>query len=282
MNIKMSLLEVGGCLHPEKIILPGTSWRPRYYPATVALIEHDLFGPMLFDTGYAEHFFTCTKSFPEKLYALLTPVRLPYEKTLIYQLKLKNISPRDIQRIFISHFHADHIAGLKDFPNANLYYMKKGFDYLTHLSRLSQIRAGFLKELIPSDISERSIYLENLSTVKCTQGEETYEVWDLLEDSSVLAIELPGHARGQFGLIVRTSDQGNFLLAADACWDYRACKQNISPSWITRIIHDDFKTYKNTLSALHQFCNKQSDLKIIPCHCHETYQEVKGHEQLKV
>jgi glyoxylase-like metal-dependent hydrolase (beta-lactamase superfamily II) len=79
-----------------------------------ALLQHPRFGPMLFDTGYSYRFFDETKNFPNRFYRWMTPVTLHEEDLVVNQLLTFDLRPKDITHVFISHFHADHIASLPD------------------------------------------------------------------------------------------------------------------------------------------------------------------------
>ena len=55
---------------------------------------------------------------PYSLYRRITPLFLRPELAVARQLGAFGLKPPDIRLIFVSHFHADHIAGLRDFPDA--------------------------------------------------------------------------------------------------------------------------------------------------------------------
>ncbi len=85
----------------------------------VALITHPTQGRLLFDVGYAKHIFQATKPFPFSLYRRITPVVTSDALSIRSQLADRAIAASDIRAVVLSHFHADHIAGLKDFPESS-------------------------------------------------------------------------------------------------------------------------------------------------------------------
>ncbi len=120
MQVDVTLMQSGYCCHPQAIVEKGATWKPAHFPALYAHIMHPLHGHILFDTGYSDWFFKTTQVFPFRLYKTLTPVHLQKAESAVEQLAKQGVQPSDVGTIIISHFHADHIAGLKDFPNAQL------------------------------------------------------------------------------------------------------------------------------------------------------------------
>ncbi len=155
-SVRVTILRAGHCTCPEHIAIRGGRWRNIRFPAMFALIEHPRFGPMLFDTGYSERFFQETRSFPNRLYRLATPVTLDERQTAQAQLTARGLRPADIERVFISHFHADHIAALADFPNARYVYLPTGFEAIRARRGWSALAHAFLPGLLPSDFTERA------------------------------------------------------------------------------------------------------------------------------
>lgn len=87
-------------------------------------------------------FYELTQKFPFSIYRRLTPVVL--KKSLKQQLEEKNIQATEIKAIVISHFHADHIGGLKDFPNAQFFCHPDAIKDIQHKTGIKAIMQGFL------------------------------------------------------------------------------------------------------------------------------------------
>jgi glyoxylase-like metal-dependent hydrolase (beta-lactamase superfamily II) len=93
---------------------------------------------------------------------------------------------------------------------------------------------------------------------------------DLFGDGTIQLLNLPGHARGQFGALVRTAT-GPVLLAADGCWLTRSFRENRPPHRITRVFADDVDAAEQTVAALGQYARLHPDVDIIPAHCPDAW-----------
>ncbi len=81
MTVKISWLAAGYCTRSEHMLFSDGARKTIQFSAGFALLEHATHGPILFDTGYSERFFTASQRFPYQLYRHLTPVYLQPEAT---------------------------------------------------------------------------------------------------------------------------------------------------------------------------------------------------------
>ena len=275
----LEILKVGHCWHPEAMVLRNGSLKKMQFPAYVGLLRHPSKGLILFDTGYAKRFIDETNSFPEIAYRLVTPMQLGCKEDLIQQLSLKGISPTDINYVFISHFHADHISGLLDFPSAKYICSKVAYQEIMRFGRLGGLLKGYLKKLVPLDFHKRSTFIEDLKNTNLDPSLSPFIYgYDIFNDGSLIAISLPGHAAGQYGLLCVGSGQGIFLVG-DAAWTKDAYEKNIYPNSLAYITMDSRKQYIETLDNLSQLYGSGSNIKIIPSHCELSVSEFRcSHE----
>lgn len=269
-RVELHLLRVGRCRHPEWVTIRGGRWRIIDFPALAALILHPARGPILYDTGYADRFETATAAFPERLYRCLTPMRLPAEERLVSQLGRYGLQAEDIQRVLISHLHADHVAGLGDLPRA--VFMALEADVANHCGggagRWRALRRGVLPGLLPPDFGSRLVLADVQPAVDLGPSWAPFERgYDLLGDRSLIGIPLPGHSPAQLGVLLRTREDRLVLLAADACWSARAWREQRMPSILARPLFADWHAYRRTLAGLRQVADRHPDLAIVPSHC---------------
>ena len=264
----IKLLEIGHCTHPHRIIDRRGNWRPKKFPAHVAVMQHPTEGFMLFDTGYAERFSEVTAKYPEKLYQLITPMYLKDSEFLINQLLSLGIMGHQIRYIFISHFHADHIAGLKDFPDSKFICSRIGFQNALNLGRYRSLFKGFLPKLLPDDFSKRTIFLEDCKRIKLKSFMHPFCIgYDVFNDGLFSAISLPGHASGHYGLLSKYQKNSIFLIG-DAAFTMDDIEKLSKPSKIPNLLFDNVKAYYETLDQLAYLYSSNHDVKIIPTHCY--------------
>jgi len=251
----------------------GHRWKSMDFPAIVGLIKHPAKGYILFDTGYAKRFLKETEKFPERFYRMLTPMHLCDKEQLIKQLNERNIAADDINSIFISHFHADHIAGLLDFPKAEYICSYEGYSAFEQRSRISGLIKGYLKKLLPQDFLSRVTFIEDKVSIKLDKSYRPFDMaYDVLGDGALLAIDMPGHAHGHFGLLYHQGESVNFLVG-DACWTQEAYTQGLRPNLMAHIIMSNATDYYATLDNLSRLYGANKELLIIPSHCQKTYEK---------
>ena len=266
-RVELHLLAVGACRHCERVALRSGRWRSITFPSICALIIHPTQGAWLYDTGYAEHFMAATQPFPERLYRWVTPVHLPAHECLSAQLAQHGLSLADIRGCVISHFHADHIAGLRDLPKARFIALRADVNALRQ-SRIGNLLDGFLPALLPPDFAERLDYADDQPRVPLGAAwAQLGAGFDLLGDGSLLAVPLPGHSAGHMGLRFIDQHAREILLCADACWSRTAWQTLSYPSLITRPVMHDWQQYKTTLQHLHQLGTQHPELWVLPSHC---------------
>jgi glyoxylase-like metal-dependent hydrolase (beta-lactamase superfamily II) len=273
----LRFIEAGHCRHPEAATLIGGSWRSAVFPALAGLFRHEGEGPVLFDTGYDPAFFAATRPFPQRLYRWLTPPTIPAGATAAAQLAGLGLAAGDIRWIVVSHFHADHIAGLHAFPQARILCSRHGLDRARRGSDWTALRGGVLRALIPSDIDDRLVFFEDRPRRALDPAFLPFEEGaDLFGDAALLAVELPGHCPGHWGLVARGADDRRHFLAADAAWSSRAIRENRPPPRLTTALLGHTSPYRATLAQLHRLSRNAPDVTITPSHCAERASQIRA------
>lgn len=266
---KLHILKAGFCYHPAAMARRGASLCAVEFPALAGLILHPSEGAILFDTGYDPAFFTATDPMPERLYRWTTPVQLEQGQAVADQIAAFGMKPSDVRHVFISHFHGDHVAGLHAFPDARLFCARSGAEQLASFGRFGRVRRGLLTSLVPDDLPTRVQFLEDMTPMALGSDLKPFEAGiDLFGDRSLLAVNLPGHCVGHWGLLVRTDGGWNFLVG-DAAWSSAAVRDNVPPPRLTTALLGHTQTYRKTLSDLHALQQRNGEILIAPSHCPE-------------
>lgn len=276
MALKLSLLEAGYTEQFAFFAERDAPLQKRRFPATAGLLEHPTQGLVLFDTAYSPFFHDATRRFPERIHALVTPVTIDPQDTVAAQLERRGYSVNDVRHVILSHFHADHIGGARLFPKAAFVTRRLAYEAVRHRSRLSATFSGFLRALLPSDFDERVRYVDEDARTALDLG-PFQSGFDVFRDGSVVLIDLPGHATGQMGAYVSTT-QGPVLLSADAAWSQRNFSEGVHPHPLAHVVIQNFngREYHSTLQQLSALHLARPDVRILPCHCgrsHEAWEE---------
>ncbi|GGX87817.1 MBL fold metallo-hydrolase [Pseudoduganella dura] len=273
-RVEFRLMKAGHCTHPECVAQRGGRWASVMFPALCGLLRHPQRGWILFDTGYSSHFQDATQPFPERLYRWTTPFTLPREEVLAAQLQRLGIAPGDITHVVMSHLHGDHIAGVRDFPAARLIAMRAEVQAMDARSRFGNLVHGTLPALLPADFRQRVAYADDAAQVALPPELAPFEHgFDLFGDGSVLAVPLPGHSRGQIGIVFRKECDRLVFMSADACWGLAALRADRGPGWLARRIFDRSDRYEETFRRLRRMDAGSGAPWLIPSHCAQTWKD---------
>lgn len=218
---------------PERSILRNGRWRKRMLQVRYGFFVHPSAGPVLIDTGYTMHSLDGQeRSAALRAYGRMLSPKLVFEERAEIFLAHFGLTPSDISRVFVTHFHGDHVSGLAGFDNARFTACRDAWARLQDNSVLQNLRHGVFTELIPQDFGERLDAIEDCELRKVAHLPDSY---DIFGDGSVLAVPLPGHADGHFGLLFDQLETP-LLYAADTQWISEALAPERRPVLLPRMI----------------------------------------------
>lgn len=264
MITEWHLLDTGYCTVQRRFAFGDGRGKAKCH-AVCGLLRHETQGWFLFDTGYAPRVYFATNVLPYSLYRWATPFYVGEDQTAVNQLARFGLSAVDIKTVIVSHFHADHIGGLKDFPDARFVCDRAGYDGVAHRRGFDAVRRAFLPDLMPDDFANRAVWREELPVGNPIPGFP--DTRDLFGDGSCLIVPLPGHANGQIGLVARANNDSTLFFVADASYTARAIRENVPFHPITRLFTDDPGAANHTREALHTYHRACPDTRLLPTHC---------------
>lgn len=246
----------------ERLILRGGNWQSVRLRVRYGLIFHAVAGPVLVDTGYTPEVLEGDRRGRMlRLYGALLKPELNAAEQVLPVLKRFGLSPDDIRTVIVTHFHADHISGLSLFRNARFIASDAAWARVKARSPRQNLRHGVFTELFPPDFGAR---LDGISTKpRVAPHGDIPGGGDLFGDGSVIAVDLPGHADGQFGLLFAGLDRPLFY-AVDVQWLLGALTHNRTPGFPATLIAEDAAAIEPTNAMLRRFLASGGEVKL--CH----------------
>ncbi len=268
---RVRLLNSGYCT--QLGCLAGRSrWGPTPFHAVFVYLEHPQHGISIIDTGYSPFFLSATRSFPERLYRWATPMHLDPRGDARSILVAGGFEPDRAARLFVSHFHADHIAGLRHFDRTPFVYRRAALEHLLKETVGKQVHHGFLARLLPEDFQARGLPIEEERFVQGSGEFGDFRIHDYWGDGDLLLVDLPGHAIGHTGYVIRTETERIFYVV-DACWDRDAMLQGRPLPRPARRLQFSYRDYVQTQEKLRGFAARRECL-LLACHCLRTQDHV--------
>jgi len=273
-NISLQFFSSGYCEAHARIADPINGKGKTRFHAVWALLYFPTLGYVLFDTGYNIQFQIATQGFPARFYRWATPVTINKNDTALSILASHGIKPEQINYVIISHFHADHICGLKDFPNAKFICTKAAYEQVSDHRGFAALRRGILHGLIPTDLENRILFVEEIADYIYIDnfGLKTFKMFGTEEFRLIL---LPGHARGMLGFTYETTEK-SIMYATDGSWSYDTFQKRILPNRIVKLFFDSWSEYCQTQKKLLDFESKNTNYEVLFTHCPRTLNHISN------
>lgn len=269
-ELEVHFVNGGHCRHLLAAI-DGRTLRSVTFQAVMLAIRHPELGWVVVDTGYGERFFAATRRWPYRLYRWATPVTL--RGAAAAALARVGVKAEEVRHLILTHFHADHIGGLDEFPRAQVYYHEDAWQPLAALAPWRQTRAAFLPELVPADLRERSTVIGRVEFRRDEKLPFPVHAW--LGDERLRLVELPGHAPGQVGLEFTASDGRRTLYCADAFWRGMQIYRGVDLPRPVLGLQWDGAAYRTTVEKLRAVAAAGTH-RLLACHDDETQRYVAG------
>jgi glyoxylase-like metal-dependent hydrolase (beta-lactamase superfamily II) len=235
---------------------------------TASLVCHVLLvvtdnGLVLVDSGFGsdDHLNPAKRIGPSR--HIVKP-HFDHRETAAHQIEQLGFRRNDVRHIIITHFDADHIGGLSDFPAANV--------HVTDAEALGAIRPPSWREKLryrPAQWSHKPTIVEHRPDGEKWRGFAVAKELDAISPGIVL-ISLPGHTRGHACVAV---DAGHrwILHCGDAFYHYGTLDgQSRVPRALTAmesIIAWNLKKVRDNHVRLAELYQRQeSDLFVVNAH----------------
>ncbi len=227
-------------------------------PIHVFVIEHKQ-GLVLFDTGMDRRVMTERSYFPDKVTAFFMDHIFDFhqgpEDILSHQLAKAGYRAQDVCKAVLSHLHFDHVGGIREIPDAELFVSQVEWD---HMLGAHPEREGILRRDIEIPNAKwnkiRFQSTQNPSLAPFT------ECFDLVGDGSLILLPTPGHTPGSLSMLVNRPDAAPLLLIGDLAYDSEALERNQIPGT------GDKRTLNLIYQKIKALKDYHPDLHILPSH----------------
>ncbi|EAV43498.1 hypothetical protein SIAM614_02436 [Stappia aggregata IAM 12614] len=247
---------------PERLAVRGGGRHPLRFKVRYGVYQQPTAGLVLIDTGYGPQVTEGPgRSLPLRLYARLLRPELVEEHQPVRVLERLNASTEDVAAIVLTHFHADHVAALTLFPKARIYAKAAVLARILARSRFANLRHGVFDELLPQDLTSRIVDIAQLPVRRAPHG--LVEGADLFGDGTLLAVDLPGHAEGHFGICFAGLPVP-LLYAVDAQWCAAALAPGKAPGLSSALVATDRRALAASTRRVAAFLENGGDALL--CH----------------
>jgi N-acyl homoserine lactone hydrolase len=166
---------------------------------------------------------------------------------------LEGQKDQKLSGVFLTHFHLDHILGLRDIPKGVPLYAGPGETDTRQFQNL------FVRGITDDALSGHGP-LQSIGFRPDPDGKFA-GIADVFGDGSVWALHVPGHTRGSMAILARTP-RGPVLMTGDACHTAFGWKEGIEPGSFS----SDVETSAVSLQALQDLVRRHPRIEVHPGH----------------
>jgi len=256
-NLRAPVAMIGRSrLGPLALLRPGQPGLTM--PVLAFVLRHPEAGPLVVDTGlHAEAIDDLLSDYgrvPGLFFGRMAPCGTAFD----VQLRARGVDPEAVERVVMTHLHADHTSGMRSLPNARFVLDRREWEAA---NRPRAAFDGYAPRHLPGPIRMEQLDLE--------RGEAHgpfSSTLDLLGDGSVRLISTPGHSAGHLSVLV----DDRALIVGDAVYTLSSLESGDLP-WKT---HDD-ERYLETVRELQAFRRERPDAVVAPTHDEHAWKSLR-------
>ena len=151
-------------------------------------------------------------------------------QTLVDELARQRLKPGDIDRVFLTHMHGDHVGGLSAFDPDRVWVSR------TEWGPVARFPGSLMRPLlapVPSRFVPRVFDFEGAPVHGFPRS------FPVTKDGSVIALPTPGHSPGHTSFLIRRPE-GDVLLAGDVTYDLPALLEQRMQGFVSDVaLHRD-------------------------------------------
>jgi len=256
----VSLIECGKMHSKAVFVYRGGSWSEPYESGMAAVLVRHPQGSFIFDAGFGSNVRRHAASMPWLMQKLAD-----YDPETPASSQLHDASsdaPR-LTRAFISHSHWDHVSGLEDFPDLEVWLAREESDYISRLDP---------RELINQLKPRLKLHPFELLGPAYENFDRSL---DLYGDGSVVFVPLEGHTPGSIGMFVNLRSGRRYFFIGDLTWSIEGVRIPAERPWMSRRLVDvDEEQVRRSIVRVHNLLVKYPDLIVVPAHDRRVHDRV--------
>jgi glyoxylase-like metal-dependent hydrolase (beta-lactamase superfamily II) len=241
----------------EALIVGRGRWTVHRRPSQSAVLVRHPSGLLLFDSGLGRQVdaqFAANAWRHRVMFGYQRAGHLP----VVDQLERAGWDPKQVRAIIPSHMHWDHVSGLADFPDAEVWVTPQEREGATH---------GHAPAFLASQFAGVTRWHDVRFDGPARLGFPASH--DVFGDGSVVLLPMGGHTAGQTGLLLRLPSGATYLFTGDVTWTVEGVTQASDRSWLLRHLlpldHDEAAN-RAVIAHLHQLSRRHPGIRIVPAH----------------
>lgn len=226
----------------------------RWVPVPAFLIRHPKAGPVLVDTSLHSSLEAKPAANMGRALASATKFRFP-DGDLLTQLRARDVDPKSIRTVVMTHLHIDHASGVSEFPNATFVLSAREWEAATTVSR--PLLHGYRRAHFDYLFDYRTIDFDGPLIDSYASFGRTF---DLFGDGSIRLAFTPGHTEGHLAVIARLREH-DFVIAGDAVYTRAQLAGENIPAR-----PEDMHQWERSRRELQRFAEGYPNAVIVPGH----------------
>lgn len=265
MQVPPGLLESrGGRLGEARALGVGVRRsRWRWVPVPAYLIRHPKAGPVLVDTSIHSSVDAQPAANMGRAIAGWTRFRMP-DGDLLAQIRARDVDPKRIRTVLMTHLHLDHASGASEFPDATFVLSEREWEAATTVPR--PLRHGYRRAHFDYLFDYRTIDFNGPLIDSYASFGRTF---DLFGDGSVRLAFTPGHSAGHISVIARLREH-DFVIAGDAVYTRGQLAGQSVPAHPA-----DMHQWQRSRRELQRFAEGYPNAVIVPGHDPDAWAELR-------
>lgn len=239
----------------EALVVAGGSWFTPRRPVHAAVLVRHPRGTLLFDTGLGRQVvqqFAVNGVIDREFFGYRA------EEPAATQLARHGVAAGSLVAIVPSHMHWDHISGLADFPDTEVWVQPAEREHAA---------LGHPPAFIQSQFSGVKRWRELSFAATPYMGFAGQR--DVFDDGSVVLVPLAGHTAGHVGLFLHLPSGRRYFFTGDVTWTLEGLQRPADRPWLTRnavkLDHDNAGN-RRAIVQVHRLMQRHPQLTVVPAH----------------